>query len=231
MTANFVEYWFLSTDEAALFTFLNTLPPFHCLNMECCVNVIYDRIPFYDGIHHKDKMFGAFLVSSLPGEVNYLSQKDDFFYLHVCSFSGEVYPKGVLVKFQWIEEQHGLIVQKMIEYILAQALNYDFMTDQVTGMRTVDVPEWRIRRANLFREVKEKHPDYTMEQVANKAIEIAKERIAINIERENPGRRTYKTEDLIDDKFFELYHTHYSEFTKHHVENDYRFMHWRWKKN
>jgi hypothetical protein len=87
--------------------------------------------------------------------------------------------------------------------------------------------EWRLRRANLFKELKDKEPSLSRPKLAKKATEVAYKRIQRKLEEDQQlvGERLEKE---VIREFKKLYSHEKDEFTEEDVKNDYRDMRWKW---
>jgi hypothetical protein len=93
---------------------------------------------------------------------------------------------------------------------------------------TRKMSRWRVLRANLFKELKEKHPDYSQMKLADYATITAKERIRKEIENNHPTLGQNSIKMKVDEEFRERYGHGKDSFNVDDVKNDYKAMGWEW---
>jgi len=88
--------------------------------------------------------------------------------------------------------------------------------------------EWRERRAYLFKEVKDKNPRLTYDQVAAEATDMVHNEIEEQIRKTNPGMDNEKLEYMVLEKFKNEYNNGRKEFSGDDVDNDFDVKEWTW---
>jgi hypothetical protein len=107
----------------------------------------------------------------------------------------------------------------------------DYLLSQIqadVSQRKKDPSDWRKRRIMLFKEIKDKDPSLTKKNLADRATEVAKERIREEIEQKHPTMRQNQVENEVIKQFKERYSHGKNTFDKEDVSNDYRLMKLDW---
>ena len=236
-TSDIGEYIFLARDEDELRLFFKNFSDINIGSFYFFVVIIPTP-----GIDIRTIDWGAFVMKSPISRerlIAPLSEEDMTYYSNleykICLITKYSIPKGFIVKFRCMVSEDELLVKRIVEIILGKAKLLGFNPVIITNSQ-IDITQarpkmrqWRMHRANLFKEIKDQHPSFSMAAVADRATEIAYERIRAQIDKENPNISPHQIEQKTQKKFIDQYSSSKESFSAEDVRNDYRAMGWTWE--
>lgn len=152
--------------------------------------------------------------------------------INTYGFNKEYYYSGeflVSVDDSETEQRRKMLLSDLSRRLPSIEVDAELSVNDFGVRRKRGMSEWRIRRANLFKRIKDANPILSANEVADKATRITYDEICNQLMESNSELNT----KIEDEKSVEIFENEYNhgkqEYFEDDVRNDYNTMGWKWR--